>query len=540
MSRPRLVLGGFLILVVGGFVLWLQAGLVYAIGSLAYGGYGLQNNLVGAADGVQSGDYETARERYEAARACHRSARSVGRRRPGRPHGTHPRHRRRGRELAPGGVGRPRHHREHRRAAVPLRRPVRQRRRREHLHRRGHRPRASRGPARAGHGHQRLPRRRRGRPHRHPGGDDPVRGPRPGARQGPVGDGARAGRGGLPGEHRSRAAGRPRRQRRAPVPRGDRQPGGDARRGRRPADPGARRVQRGPHLDPHQGTDEHAAVPAAERTGVLVGPGRQPVLPRQPAHGALRRHQHAPEHALLGPGDGRCLDGRRLPGRRRRHHPGPHRDRGGARPDGCRGVPRLRDRRRRAAGADPADRCVPGVRPGGRHRAPAGQPGPAQRPARPPAVRRRPRLGRPGHRQHGARPARADLDAQPRAAAARHRQRSRRHRRRPGHGRLVRGLHAERQPEQGRRVPAAQRARDGAGRGGWLGPGDAADDRHQRDAAGAARGPARARRLRDVLAEGGVPPLRPRHGGELQRVVPVGVRGAAVQEPPAARRGMGR
>lgn len=67
MSRPRLVLGGFLILVVGGFVLWLQLGLLYAIGSLAYGGYGLQSNLSGAAEGVQSGEYEAAQERYEAA-----------------------------------------------------------------------------------------------------------------------------------------------------------------------------------------------------------------------------------------------------------------------------------------------------------------------------------------------------------------------------------------------------------------------------------------------------------------------------------------
>ena len=52
-------------------------------------------------------------------------------------------------------------------------------------------------------------------------------------------------------------------------------------------------------------------------------------------------------------------------------------------------------------------------------------------------------------------------------------------------------------------------------------------------------GPARARRLRDVVAEGGLPPVRARHGAELQRVLPVGLRGAAVQEPPAARRRMG-
>lgn len=61
------MLGGLLILVVGGFVLWLQLGLLYAIGSLAYGGYGLQSNLSGAAEGVQSGEYAQAQERYEAA-----------------------------------------------------------------------------------------------------------------------------------------------------------------------------------------------------------------------------------------------------------------------------------------------------------------------------------------------------------------------------------------------------------------------------------------------------------------------------------------
>ena len=69
MTRPRLVLGGVLIVVVGGFVLWLQAGLLYSIGTLAFGGYGLQSHLTGAADGVQSGEYDAARAEYEAARA---------------------------------------------------------------------------------------------------------------------------------------------------------------------------------------------------------------------------------------------------------------------------------------------------------------------------------------------------------------------------------------------------------------------------------------------------------------------------------------
>jgi hypothetical protein len=67
LSRPRLVLGGILIAVVGGFVLWLQAGLVYAVATLAYGGYGLQSHLSAAADGVQSGEYDQARAEYDKA-----------------------------------------------------------------------------------------------------------------------------------------------------------------------------------------------------------------------------------------------------------------------------------------------------------------------------------------------------------------------------------------------------------------------------------------------------------------------------------------
>ena len=42
------MLGGLLVLVVGGFVLWLQAGLLYAIGSLALG-------LVAAVAGIALG-----------------------------------------------------------------------------------------------------------------------------------------------------------------------------------------------------------------------------------------------------------------------------------------------------------------------------------------------------------------------------------------------------------------------------------------------------------------------------------------------------
>jgi hypothetical protein len=68
-SRPRLVLGGVLIVVVGGFVLWLQAGLLYALGTLAFGGYGLQSHLTGAADGLETGEYPQALEEFELARA---------------------------------------------------------------------------------------------------------------------------------------------------------------------------------------------------------------------------------------------------------------------------------------------------------------------------------------------------------------------------------------------------------------------------------------------------------------------------------------
>ena len=61
------MLGGIFVLVVGGFVLWLQAGLLYAIGTLAFGGYGLQSNLTAAADGVQTGEYSDAQAKFEAA-----------------------------------------------------------------------------------------------------------------------------------------------------------------------------------------------------------------------------------------------------------------------------------------------------------------------------------------------------------------------------------------------------------------------------------------------------------------------------------------
>jgi len=73
------VLGGLFIAVVGGFVLWMQAGLVYAVASLAYGGYGLQSHLSGAAEGVKSGEYDQARAEYDRAQASTEQLdRSVG------------------------------------------------------------------------------------------------------------------------------------------------------------------------------------------------------------------------------------------------------------------------------------------------------------------------------------------------------------------------------------------------------------------------------------------------------------------------------
>lgn len=66
MRRLALVAVGCVVLV-GGFVLWLQVGLVYSLVSAALGGYGLQSHLTSAADGVQSGEYPQALEAYEAA-----------------------------------------------------------------------------------------------------------------------------------------------------------------------------------------------------------------------------------------------------------------------------------------------------------------------------------------------------------------------------------------------------------------------------------------------------------------------------------------
>ena len=53
--------------VVGGFVLWLQAGLVYSLSLLGTGGLGLQDHLSKAADGLTAGDYAAGEAEYQLA-----------------------------------------------------------------------------------------------------------------------------------------------------------------------------------------------------------------------------------------------------------------------------------------------------------------------------------------------------------------------------------------------------------------------------------------------------------------------------------------
>lgn len=73
------MLGGLLVLVVGGFLFWLQAGLIYAVVSLGLGGFGLQSHLTAAADGAISGDYANAIGESDAAQgSVHQLLRSVG------------------------------------------------------------------------------------------------------------------------------------------------------------------------------------------------------------------------------------------------------------------------------------------------------------------------------------------------------------------------------------------------------------------------------------------------------------------------------
>ena len=55
------------IAVVGGFIFWLQVGLVASLGALGLSGYGLQSHLSGAAAGLTEGDYAVGEQEFELA-----------------------------------------------------------------------------------------------------------------------------------------------------------------------------------------------------------------------------------------------------------------------------------------------------------------------------------------------------------------------------------------------------------------------------------------------------------------------------------------
>ena len=67
-SRKPLIWGvAALVPIVGGFVFWLQMGLLASIGALAWSGIGLQNHLANAANGLISGDYAGGQAEFEQA-----------------------------------------------------------------------------------------------------------------------------------------------------------------------------------------------------------------------------------------------------------------------------------------------------------------------------------------------------------------------------------------------------------------------------------------------------------------------------------------
>ncbi|NKB92234.1 MAG: DUF4012 domain-containing protein, partial [Candidatus Nanopelagicales bacterium] len=61
------ILAGLVVAVVGGFILWMQAGLTYSLVLLGSGGVGLQDHLSNAADGLTAGDYAAGEKEYELA-----------------------------------------------------------------------------------------------------------------------------------------------------------------------------------------------------------------------------------------------------------------------------------------------------------------------------------------------------------------------------------------------------------------------------------------------------------------------------------------
>ncbi|MSO27141.1 MAG: DUF4012 domain-containing protein [Candidatus Nanopelagicales bacterium] len=67
MSRPRpfVLLGLAVVVLVGGFVMWLQIGLVTSLVSLALGARSFQTSLAGAVDQLTAGDYESALANFD-------------------------------------------------------------------------------------------------------------------------------------------------------------------------------------------------------------------------------------------------------------------------------------------------------------------------------------------------------------------------------------------------------------------------------------------------------------------------------------------
>ncbi len=61
------ILAGLVIAVVGGFILWMQAGLTYSLFLLGSGGVGLQDHLSKAAESLTAGDYAAGEKEYELA-----------------------------------------------------------------------------------------------------------------------------------------------------------------------------------------------------------------------------------------------------------------------------------------------------------------------------------------------------------------------------------------------------------------------------------------------------------------------------------------
>lgn len=66
-NRVRVLLLAGLLVFVGGFVFWLQAGLVASLAALAWSGNGLQSHLSGSAAGLTGGDYEAGEAEFELA-----------------------------------------------------------------------------------------------------------------------------------------------------------------------------------------------------------------------------------------------------------------------------------------------------------------------------------------------------------------------------------------------------------------------------------------------------------------------------------------